>query len=111
MCKAMMLYIILTKRKTWRMPFFPPVLSVSVQLRLIGRGRGSDAQVPESEFDAIKQQIVEMTSSSSRSTRPAIYGIVAAAEVERLRPVTGSPTSQSDVSTLELAAAEMAQVG
>ena len=67
-------------------------------------------QVPESEFETIKQQIVEMTSSSNRSTRPAIYGIVAAAEVERLRPVTGSPTSQSDVATLELAAAEMAQV-
>lgn len=67
------------------------------------------SQVSESEFEPLKAQIVEMTSSSNRSTRPAIYGIVAAAEVERLRPLS-DVTSDSQVETLELAAAEMAQV-
>ena len=57
----------------------------------------------------MRQQILEMTSSSSRSTRPAIYGIVAAAEVERLRPLSGI-VSTNEVQTLELAAAEMSQV-
>ena len=38
-------------------------------------------QLPETEYDRLKEAIIEMTSSSNRSTRPAIYGIVAAAEV------------------------------
>lgn len=49
--------------------------------------------------------------SSSRSGRPAIYGIVAAAEVERLRPLsnTNEAAAASEVQSLELTAAEMAQ--
>lgn len=65
-------------------------------------------QLPESEFDAVRDEIIKLTSSSSQSSRPAIYGIIAAAEVDRLRPLSGS-ASQSEVATLELAAAEMAQ--
>ncbi len=38
---------------------------------------------------------------------PAIYGIVAAAEVERLKPLMGQ-AAQNEVDSLELAAAEMA---
>lgn len=65
-------------------------------------------QLPESQFESLKEEIVKLTSSSSQSSRPAIYGIIAAAEVDRLRPLSGS-ASQSEVATLELAAAEMAQ--
>lgn len=65
-------------------------------------------QVPESHFDEVRAQILSMTASSSRSSRPAIYGIVAAAEVERLRPLSGAG-SHDEVQMLELAAAEMAQ--
>ncbi len=55
--------------------------------------------------------ILSMTSNSSRSGIPAIYGIVAAAEVERLRPLSGmnGAEAQSEVQSLELTAAEMAQ--
>ena len=52
---------------------------------------------------------MKLTSSSSQSSRPAIYGIVAAAEADRPRPLSGA-ASQDEVATLELAAAEMAQV-
>lgn len=38
---------------------------------------------------------------------PAIYGIVAAAEVERLKPLKGQ-AAHNEVDSLELAAAEMA---
>jgi alpha-amylase len=57
----------------------------------------------------VKQQILAMCSNTSRSSKPAIYGIVAAAEVERLRPLSQGDTSHNEVSSLELAAAEMAQ--
>ncbi len=54
--------------------------------------------------------IMGMTSATSRSGRPAIYGIVAAAEVERLRPLSqNTAAAQSEVQALELTAAEMAQ--
>lgn len=66
-------------------------------------------KIPESKFDEVRQQIVDLTSSSSRSSKPAIYGIVAAAEVERLRPVGSGDFAQGDVQVLELTAAEMAQ--
>ncbi len=65
-------------------------------------------KVPESYFEEVKSQILSLTMTSSRSSRPAIYGIVAAAEVERLRPLSGA-ASHDEVATLELAAAEMAQ--
>ncbi|KXZ47781.1 hypothetical protein GPECTOR_33g663 [Gonium pectorale] len=64
-------------------------------------------KVPESQFAAIREHVLSVTASSSRSSMPAIYGIVAAAEVERLRPLRGQAAS-NDVDALELAAAEMA---
>ena len=66
-------------------------------------------QLPEVDFEELREEIIKLTSSSSQSSRPAIYGIIAAAEVDRLRPLSGT-ASQSEVATLELAAAEMAQV-
>jgi alpha-amylase len=65
------------------------------------------AKLTEDLFEAVRKQILLTTSSSQRSSKPAIYGIVAAAEVMRLRPLSG--VNQGDVGSLELAAAEMAQ--
>lgn len=65
-------------------------------------------QLSEDRFEKVKEEIMKLTSSSSQSSRPAIYGIVAAAEADRLRPLSGA-ASQDEVATLELAAAEMAQ--
>jgi alpha-amylase len=65
-------------------------------------------QVPESQWDAVRSAILDITASSSRSSKPAIYGMVAAAEVRRLRPLSGT-LAQNDAAQLELAAAEMAQ--
>jgi alpha-amylase len=64
--------------------------------------------VDEANFDNVRQAILEITSTSSRSSKPAIYGMVAAAEVRRLRPLSGT-LAQNDAAQLELAAAEMAQ--
>lgn len=65
-------------------------------------------KVPESNWDNVRQVILDTTSSSNRSSKPAIYGMVAAAEVRRLRPLSGT-LAQNDAAALELAAAEMAQ--
>ena len=62
----------------------------------------------EDQFETLKRKVEAFAHSSSRSSKPAIYGIVAAAEVERLKPLTGA-NSQNDVQALELSAAEMAQ--
>jgi alpha-amylase len=67
--------------------------------------------VPEPRFQDVKTLIMTMTSTTNRSGQPAIYGVVAAAEVERLRPLSELSTgaAQSEVSQLELTAAEMAK--
>mmetsp|Transcript_26573 Transcript_26573/g.67656 ORF Transcript_26573/g.67656 Transcript_26573/m.67656 type:complete len:709 (-) Transcript_26573:349-2475(-) len=67
-------------------------------------------KIPETKFQEVKDLIITMT-SSNRSGRPAIYGIVAAAEVERLRPLSNvsDAAAASEVQSLELTAAEMAQ--
>ncbi|MEW5307360.1 MAG: hypothetical protein WDW36_009764 [Sanguina aurantia] len=65
-------------------------------------------KLPESLFEEVRRKILDVTSSSSRSNKPAIYGIIAAAEVERLRPLAGVG-AYSEVQALELSAAEMAQ--
>lgn len=65
------------------------------------------SQVPENLFPDIESKIFALTSITSRSTKPAIYGIVAAAEVERLRPLVGKG-AKSEVQILELSAARMA---
>ncbi|GIM08991.1 hypothetical protein Vretimale_12884 [Volvox reticuliferus] len=64
-------------------------------------------KVSEDQFSLVKDHILSVTSSTSRSSMPAIYGIVAAAEVERLKPLKGQ-AAQNEVDSLELAAAEMA---
>ncbi|MEW5319272.1 MAG: hypothetical protein WDW38_010435 [Sanguina aurantia] len=64
-------------------------------------------KVPENLFPEIESKIFALTSITSRSTKPAIYGIVAAAEVERLRPLVGKG-AKSEVQILELSAARMA---
>jgi len=47
------------------------------------------AQIPETKFQELKDLILSMTSTTSnRSGMPAIYGVVAAAEVERLKPLS-----------------------
>lgn len=50
-------------------------------------------QIPESGFEEIRGHILNVTSSSSRSSMPAIYGIVAAVEVERLKPLKVAATA------------------
>jgi hypothetical protein len=50
----------------------------------------SHTQIPESEFASVKELILSLIGASSRSGQPAIYGIVAAAEAERLRPLTAA---------------------
>lgn len=70
----------------------------------------SDQQIPESEFDSIKSHLLAICASTSRSSKPAIYGLAAEAEVRRLRPLSTSPAAmEGDAAALELAAAEMAQ--
>eukprot|EP00798_Chlamydomonas_sp_ICE-L_P008899 gene8899-3785_t len=66
--------------------------------------------IPPEQFDSLQSIILRLLTSSSRSNKPSIYGIVAAAEVERLRPISSSlgPGDTDEVESLELAAAEMA---
>lgn len=45
-------------------------------------------QVPETRFDSIKNQILSFAASSSRSGKPAIYGIAATAELQRIKPLS-----------------------
>jgi len=70
-------------------------------------------KVAEDQFGDILGQLEGALSSSpdqrEGSTRPIIYGMVAAAEVERLRPLSESNGSGSGSAQLELAAAEMSQ--
>lgn len=67
-------------------------------------------KLEETRFDDVRQRIIDLAASSSRSSKPAIYGIVAAAEVERLRPLSASGSgARNEVQSLELTAAEMAQ--
>ncbi|KAG1681118.1 hypothetical protein FOA52_015560 [Chlamydomonas sp. UWO 241] len=81
--------------------FVKDVFKVSI------RGGG---KVPESLFEDVERRIAVSSLSSSRSSRPAIYGMIAASEVERLRPLSGDAVaSDCEVAALELAAAEMAQ--
>lgn len=58
------------------------------------RARCWRPQLPESRFQEVKDLILNMTRSSNRSGMPAIYGIVAAAEVERLKPLSDMPAAQ-----------------
>jgi hypothetical protein len=45
-------------------------------------------QIAESEWDSIKASVLAICASSSRSSKPAIYGVAAEAEVRRLRPLS-----------------------
>lgn len=64
-------------------------------------------QLPGEQFEEVRSRILTVTATTSRSSFPAIYGMVAAAEVERLKPLMGQ-AAQNDVDALELAGAEMA---
>lgn len=65
-------------------------------------------KVPETIHSRLIREIQSVISSSSQSNIPAIYGMAAAAEVKRLRPMS-SEIAEGDAEQLELAAAEMAQ--
>ncbi len=47
-----------------------------------------NTQIPESEWDSIKASVLAMCASSSRSSKPTIYGLAAEAEIRRLRPLS-----------------------
>jgi len=69
-----------------------------------------DKKVPESDFETIKGSLLTICASTSRSSKPAIYGLAAEAEIRRLRPLSTTPAAlEGDAAALELAAAEMAQ--
>lgn len=70
---------------------------------------GSKGKLADGDCASVRNQIETFTANSSQSSLPAIYGVVAAAEVQRLRPLSTSAASQDDAAKLELAAAEMAQ--
>eukprot|EP01026_Neomeris_dumetosa_P067015 TRINITY_DN6517_c0_g1_i8.p1 TRINITY_DN6517_c0_g1~~TRINITY_DN6517_c0_g1_i8.p1 ORF type:complete len:559 (-),score=98.34 TRINITY_DN6517_c0_g1_i8:29-1705(-) len=65
-------------------------------------------KVAKDRWDETREHILRLTAGSSRSRKPAIYGIAAAAEVSRLRPLSVDDTD-GGAAALELAAAEMAQ--
>jgi len=65
-------------------------------------------QIDAKDFDDVRGQINTACQFSEKSSQPAIYGVAAAAEVQRLRPLAGSAT-EAAANQLELAAAEMAQ--
>lgn len=65
-------------------------------------------KLPDSMLEMLKEEITKVLSSSMQSNMPAIYGMAAAAEVKRLRPLSSQAT-EGDAAQLELAAAEMAQ--
>lgn len=45
-------------------------------------------KVLEARFESIKNQILSFAASSSRSGKPAIYGIAATAELQRIKPLS-----------------------
>ena len=45
-------------------------------------------QVPPERFEDISSSLIAICASSSRSSKPAIYGVAAEAEVKRLRPLS-----------------------
>ncbi len=67
-------------------------------------------QIPESLWDELRTQLLSLLSTSEQSSRPAIYGVAAAAELKRLNPLTKSEQRgmEGDAAALEVAAAEMA---
>lgn len=75
-------------------------------------------KIPKDRWEGLRSTIMALTTTSSRSGMPAIYGVVAAAEAERLRR-PGSAQAQAgadeaavtanEAAALELAAAELAQ--
>eukprot|EP01025_Chloroclados_australasicus_P036479 TRINITY_DN3719_c0_g3_i1.p1 TRINITY_DN3719_c0_g3~~TRINITY_DN3719_c0_g3_i1.p1 ORF type:complete len:698 (-),score=116.69 TRINITY_DN3719_c0_g3_i1:415-2508(-) len=65
-------------------------------------------KLAKDRYDETREHILRLTAGSSRSRKPAIYGIAAAAEVTRLRPLSLEAT-EGGAAALELAAAEMAQ--
>lgn len=50
-------------------------------------------KVPESDFETIKGSLLTICASTSRSSKPAIYGLAAEAEIRRLRPLSTTPAA------------------
>ena len=55
-----------------------------------------DTQIPEADWDAIKAALLAVCAGTSRSSKPAIYGLAAEAELRRLRPLS-TMTSNMEV--------------
>ena len=72
-------------------------------------------QLPEARWGLVREHLLAVCSqSNSRSARPAIYGVAAELEVEKLRPLiadldTDTNKLERAAAQLELAAAEMAR--
>ncbi len=49
--------------------------------------------MPESDFETIKAALLTICASTSRSSKPAIYGVAAEAEIRRLRPLSTTPAA------------------
>lgn len=56
--------------------------------------RPGGGKLDEAGCADVRTQIETFTANSSQSSRPAIYGVVAAAEVQRLKPLSASSTTQ-----------------
>ena len=83
------------------------------------KDRSSWGQLSESRWPEIKNHISEACSNTNKSSQPAIYGVAAAAEITKLRPMVQEMVADEGLSSeqaaevsavqLELAAAEMAR--
>jgi alpha-amylase len=65
-------------------------------------------QLPEDTFDSVRESILQMlAASTSRSSKPAIFGAAPVPEDTQRRPLGSA--REGDAVALEIAAAEMAQ--
>lgn len=61
-----------------------------------------ELQVPENVRQRMVEEIDRIVSSTSQSNMPSIYGMAAAAEVKRLRPVSSSVSEVLSSPSLKL---------
>merc|ERR1719421_1556403 len=86
----------------------------------LSKDRSSWGQLSESRWPDVKSHISEACSNSNKSSQPAIYGVAAAAEITKLRPMVQEMVAEEGLSSeqaaevsavqLELAAAEMVRL-
>merc|ERR1719421_285482 len=74
----------------------------------LSKDRSSWGQLSESRWPDVKSHISEACSNSNKSSQPAIYGVAAAAEITKLRPMVQEMVAEEGLSS-EQAAAEMAR--